>query len=337
MSQLKGKQIKMDGNLWEALAQVGRDLNIVHDAKGNHSELVREMVSASVNQWRETPYVCQSADYVVLVTGEGQVFFRQVQVLRLNKKRERLPCLLEMKPEKRRDFLTDNHGDEATWLRSHWLINYFGVWHGSDISGDLLDNYVDREGIDVKQADLHVDQVPGTILTREIVVGAQDYVQRRQKQRKHEYDRVGFPVDIPTRNLKALVVVDIDLYQKGSVRPKENPLLELEFRNRESARFEGLFLDPWNPMERTIAGRHLKDAEDPNAEAIRTDLGKFKKRIEALAQSSVKDGPIVTPEQQIEINKVQIPEQFLYYTLAWPSPCLGMEVCVRWQKPEEKC
>jgi hypothetical protein len=328
----------MDGNLWESLAQLGRDLDIVHDAEGNHSELIREMVSASVNQWRETPYVCQSADYVVLVTGEGQVFFRQVQVIRLNRKREKLPCLLDMKPEKKRDFLTDYHADEATWLRSHWLINYFGAWHGSDISGELLDDCVDRKGIDVKQADLLVDQVPGTLLTREIIVGAQDYVQRRQKHRKHEYDRVGFPVDIPTRNLKALVVVDIDLYQRESVRPKESPLLELEFRNRESARFEGVFLDPWNPMSKTLAGRHLKDALDPHAEGIRSELGKFKERIETLAQSSVKDGPIVTPEQQVELNRIlQIPEQFLYYSLAWPSPYLGMEVCVRWQKPEEKC
>jgi hypothetical protein len=341
MPPLVGKQIRMDANLWGDLAKVGRDLDIVHDEQGNHSELVREMVSACVIRWKESPYLCRAADYTVLVTRDGHVFFRQVQVLRLNQKRERLPCLLEMKPEKRKDFLAGNSGDEAKWFRSRWLINYFGVWHGTNIfSGELLDDWVDCKGIEIKQADLFVDRERGAFLTREIIVGAQEYVQRRPKTSMHEYDRVGFPIDIPTRNLKALVVVDMDLYENGSLSQEEIPLLDLEFRNRESARFdgEGISHDRWNPMGTSLFDRHVKDTSDKLTENIWVKLKEFEGRIEVLGGSSAKDGsPIVPPEQRESLrNAFKLPKKYLYYELSWPSPYLGIEVCVRWQKPEEK-
>lgn len=338
---LRGKQIRIDDSLWEALARVGRDLGIVHHDHGNHSRLIREIVSASVIRWLESPYICKSSRYQVLVTGEGHVFLRQVQVLKLNRRRERLPCLIEMKPEKRREFFTDKSGeeDDAAFFRSRWLINYFGVWHGSDISsGEFLSAWVDRHGIDAKQADLFVDQDPGSILTREIVVGAQEYVQRREKGRKHEYDRVGFPMDIPSRNLDALVVVDMDLYRGGSLPFQEIPLLDLEFRNRESARFEGegISHDAWNPMKSPLVGKHLNDAPDPHAERILEDLATFKQRIEALAQLEVANEPVVPPEQMPVLQRaLKIPEQFLYYKLGWPSPYFGVEVGIRWHKPEK--
>jgi len=342
---LEGKQIKMDEKLWGALEQLGRDLGIVHHKKenevGNHSELIREMVSACVIRWRESPYICKSADYTVVVTREGNVFFRQVQVLRLNQKRERLPCLVEMKPEKRKDFLAAGSEDEAKWVRSHWLVNYFGVWHGTDIfKGELLDDWVDCKGIDIKQADLFADRERGALLTREIIVGAREYVQRRPKESMHEYDRVGFPIDIPTRNLKALVVVDMGLYENGSLDPEEIPFLDLEFRNRESARFggEGISHDKWNPMESPHFGQHVKDKPDKLTKKIWEKLEEFDGRIKVLSGSSTKDGsPIVSPEQRESLrNAFKLPKKYLYYELSWPSPYLGIELCVRWQKPEEK-
>lgn len=339
---MKSKNVKMDESLWKSLAGVGKDIGVVHDEHGNHSELIREIVSAAVIRWQESPYVSLSAQYLVFVNRYGNVFLRQVQVLKLNKKRERLPCLLEMKPEKRRDFLESEHGreGESDFFRSRWLINYFGVWHGSDIArGKILDAWVDRRGIDAKQADLRVEQGPGPILTREIVVGGRDYVQWRPKGSRHEYDRVGFPIDIPTRQLEALVVVDMDLYKDGTLSYPEVPLLDLEFRNRESARFEEgrIAHDRWNPMDPAQVGKHLEEAPDPNAEEIVKELADFKERVMTLAQQEVQDGPVVPPEQRPELeNALTIPRQFLYYKVGWPSPYLGIEICVRWQKPEKE-
>jgi len=334
--ELIERQIKMDIHLWESLERVAQDVGI-KDSRGNHSQLIREMLSAAVIRWLQSPYVCHAADYLVLVTREGHVFFRQVQTLKLNKDRERLPCFLEMKPEKRRDFFASKEPgmDEAEWFKSRWLINYFGVWLGEDIERKKpLRDWVDHNGIDAKQVDLLVSQDAGAILTREIVVGARDYVQRREPQARHEYDRVGFPIDIPTRNMTALVVVDLDLY--GSSRP---PDLELEFRNREWARFEseGISHDYWNPMGATSMGRHLKKEPSPKSKEILKELDRFKKRVETLAKSQVEDDSVVPPEQLAELNSVlRIPADFLYYKLSWPSPYFGIEVCVRWQKPEKE-
>jgi hypothetical protein len=89
-------------------------------------------------------------------------------------------------------------------------------------------------------------------------------------------------------------------------------------------------------MKHPSAGRHLLESPDPQAKEILDRLTAFKKRVETLAQSEVDDGPVVDPEQRPALQKaLKIPEQFLYYKLAWPAPYLGVEVCVRWQKPEE--
>jgi hypothetical protein len=338
---MKGKQVKMDEKLWGSLDKLGRDLKVYHGPKGNHSKLIREMASAAVIGWQESPYVCHSTKYVVLVTREGHVLYRQVQVLKLNKGRQRLPCLLEMKPEKRRDFLASRKKgvDEATWFKSLWLINYFGVWHGEEINDAmLLKESVDRDGTDAKQADLEVNQGPGPVLTRELVMGIQDYVQWRPRQSPHEYDRVEFPMDIPTRNLEALVVVDLELYQNGTHQPHEIADLELELRNRESARWEGIPQDDCNKMGSRPVGRHLPGVPNPDVDEIGKTLGAFRGRIEKLLDTKIGREPVVPNKDQRSAlrDALRIPESFLYYTLEWPSPYFGVEVCIRWPKPEIK-
>lgn len=337
---LTPKQIKLDASTWEDLAGIGRYLGIVHGKHGNHSEVIRKITSTGIMLWKESPYLCQSAKYVVFATAAGDVFFRQVQTLRLNKRRDRLPCLMEMKPEKRRDFFAakQERMDQAAWVKSHWLINYFGAWHGNKIAPEeFLDDWVDRDGIDIKQADLSVNLSPNATLTREILVGARDYVQRRPRQNRNEYDRVGFPVDIPTRNLEATVIIDVELYKKGSLPLEEIPPLSLEFRNRESARFEGdpISHDHWNRMGLTISGFHPTPSLAPK-EVIK-DLSELQKRIKVLAQSTVKDGPVVPAKEQPALKSaLKTPKSFLYYRLSWPTPYLGIEVCVNWQKPEKR-
>src|SRR6185295_16785950 len=100
----QAKQKTMTDALWDQLEELGVELEY-RDKRGAHSPLVREMVSAAMTKWRKSPYVCRSARHLVFVTREGHVFYRMIQVLKLNSSREKLPCILEMKPEKRRDFL----------------------------------------------------------------------------------------------------------------------------------------------------------------------------------------------------------------------------------------
>lgn len=331
---LQGKQITMPRALWDALEELGRELHYA-DGRGVHSRLVREMVSAAVTKWRESPYVCRSAHLVALVTRSGHIFYRLVQVLKLNSKRDRLPCILEMKPEKRKDDpeRPAQKLDEAGWFRSRWLLNYFAVWHGEATSGQPLDSFVDHDGIHSKMADLWVRQGPGRVLTRELVVGLEGYVQWQQEGER-DYDRLELPIDVPTQNLDVTVIVDAELYRNTpSLTDGEIPELEVEFRNRECARFDGeaLAYDAANPIE-AVSGRHPPGSV--KGDQAKSELQALAKRIKTLAAAEAANGPVVAQEsRRALLTALEVPKRFLFCKLSWPSPYFGLAVCVRWEKP----
>jgi len=339
----------MPEDLWAFLGRLGEQLGY-SDPRGLHSRLVREMVSAAATRWQESPYVARSAKNLVLVTRDGHLFYRQIQVLKLNKKRDKLPCLLDFHASRRAG------SGEPAKLQPRWLLNHFAAWHGEGVlitAKEPLDAWVDRQGTDFKMADLLVDQGPERILTREIVAGLQDYVHWKGRQR--EDDRVDFPIDIPTLNLEIIVIVDTDLYRKTAIKEtdkqdkQEIANLKVEFRNRELARFEGDILgrDNFNRMSPPLLGKCLgkpsgpedekirKRTPDPEAE-MRKSLDELKTRIELLAQAKIKGGPVVPPKEREALrDALKIPESFLYYKLGWPSPYFGVEVGIQWEKPEK--
>jgi len=334
--RLESRQIKMAKGQWDFLKQLGRDLSY-GDGRGDHSKLVREIVSAAATKWRESPYVCVSAKYTILITRDGHIFYRQVHELNLNKKRERLPCGIGIKPEKKRVYLKScpRGQDEASWFKSLWLINYFAAYHGKHCSQDnLLDSFIDHDGADGKFADLLIDQGPDSHIVREAVLGLKEFVLWRGERRGD--DRVGIPIDIPMRNLEMVVVIDTDLYRKSPLEKEEIPKLALEFRNPESARFEGdaVSRDPWNPMEDALVGRYFEgDAEDDVRE-VKDRLKELELRLRALEELEAVNGTVVPKERRQEFRKsLKIPASFLYYRLKWPSPYFGLEACVRWERP----
>jgi hypothetical protein len=340
---MKPKAIKMPEDLWEFLGKLGEELGY-NDPRGLHSKLVREMVSAAATKWQESPYVAHSAKNFVLVTRDGSLFYSQVQKIKLNKQRYRLPCLLDFHAYRRVDL------SGGAWRQQRWLLNHFAVWQGeSATTGKLLDTFVDRQGTDVKMADLLVNQGAERILTREIVAGLEGYVQWREGER--EDDRVDFPIDIPTLNLEIIVVVDTDLYRKTARTDSDRrqiPNLKVEFRNRELARFEsdGIGRDNFNRLGTPVLGKRLgnrpnkqteKSRKNPGPEAgLSVRLDELKMRIEELVQANVKSGPVVFPEERDSLRSALIiPKSFLYYKLVWPSPYFGIEVGIQWEKPEK--
>jgi hypothetical protein len=264
------------------------------------------------------------------------VFYRQLQILRLNSKREKLPCSIGIKPEKRRYFLEnrDQAIDVGEWLKSRWLVNYFAAWKGANAKGELLSSWVDRDGMEYKIADLLVSQGANRTLTREIIVGVEDYVQWQESESARDYDRLDVPVDIPTRNLEVVVIIDTDLY-KDTDSVEEIPDLGVEFRNRECARFEGREVanDLENPME-VSAGRRIHGEISPEAEQVLADLDELEERLKYIAQAKVGNEPILEDKDQGRLsNALKKPERFVYCRLFWPSPYLGLDVCIRWEKP----
>ena len=341
MSQVP-KQITITEPLWASLEEVGKELGY---GKRPHSKLIREMVSSSIMKWRESPYVCTSARHLIFVTAEGHIFYRLIQDLALNSYRHRLPCMIEMKPEKQLDFLRERDSDtsEAEWLRSRWLINHFAAWHRETNDGSKsntphnswgapLDQSVDRIGMVHKMADLRVEQGTGRFLTREIVIGLQDYVQWHDGPQG--YDRVDLPIDIPTRNLEIFVVLDIDLYRKTPVSLHEIPHLDLEFRNREGARFEAkdFSRDQDNPLRQSF-GKYIEGDSDAKTTTVRAEIRNFKDRLESLTRSTVDGIPTFTEQERSTLQKTFVePQRFLFLRGEWPTPYFGVEVCARWEK-----
>jgi len=341
---MKSRAIKMPEDLWAFLGKLGEELGY-KDPRGLHSRLVREMVSAAATKWQESPYVARSAKNLALVTRDGHLFYKQVQVLKLNKKRDRLPCLLDLHAFRRADV------GGGAWHQQSWLLNHFAVWRGeSAATGVLLDTWVDRHGMDAKMADLLINQGAERILTREIVAGLEDYVQWKGSQR--EDDRVDFPIDIPTLSLEIIVVVDADLYRKTAITDsdkKEIPNLRLEFRNRELARFESdaISRDNFNRIDPPILGKCLGKFVDTQSEKSRkinpdleaeiwTRLDELRIRIDTITQGKMKSGPVVSTKEREALRKAfVIPSSFLYYKLVWPSPYFGVEVGIQWEKPEK--
>jgi hypothetical protein len=333
----------MPSSLWNLVGEIGRELGRT-GARGQHSSVIREMVAASAAKWVYSPYVCRSDHHTVLVTRTGEIFARQVQVLRLNSVREKLPSCIEMKPEKReyyhqryRDATKKSEG-EFEWFLGRWILNHFSVWSGKKDADDLegfhkdppLSTYVDTFGTTHKSADLKVHAVGGRFLTREIIAGLRDYVQWK-KAGTPIFDRFDIPIDVPTAYIEALVVVDQDLFR--GVEADEIANLALEFRNRETARFEGkevAFISEFGIEE--LAGRALTD--DGDDEILRS-IRQLRRRVANLLEKEGSSTLTRWADPAEILSLLSLPQRFLFYRLKWPSPHLGIEVCVHWEKPED--
>lgn len=331
----KEHQVKIPEMLWNGIGEIAEELGYGH---GGHTAIIHEMLSATVAKWTHSPYVCRAAHHVVLVTERGDVFYRVVQELNLNKGgRLKLPCMMEMNPEKR-EFYAKEYGKLASpttsrgdWVRSHWLMNYFSIWQGlSDFLGEPLNCGVDREGAGSKMVDLPLLDLEGRRLTREIVIGLRDYAQRKEADCP-KLDRIDFNIDIPTRDLKALVVIDEGLYKHLSA--EEIPRLDLEFRNQEWALFVGTeVIDDVNSLREQRRG-HSSRLDTQDLARIRGEVDGLLSRVRHLARLQVDDLPVVAESNGATLEALTVPERFLFFEIDWPSPHFGMRVCVNWEKP----
>jgi hypothetical protein len=331
----KEHQVKVPEMLWNRIDEIAKEIGYDH---GGHTGIIHEMLSAAVARWMHSPYVCRAAQHVVLVTEQGDVFYRVVQELNLNNSdRQKLPCMIEMKPEKR-EYYAKEYGklvapgiSRGDWVRSRWLINYFSIWKGlSNFAGEPLNCGVDRDRAGSKMVDLPLLNLEGRRLTREIVIGLRDYVQWKEAEGPKS-DRVEFSIDIPTRDLKALVVVDEGLYKHLST--EEIPRLDLEFRNREWARFVGTeAIDDVNRVREQLRG-HSSSLDTEGLERVRGEVEGLLSRLRELAKNQVDGLPVVTESARVIIESLTVPERFLFFEIDWPSPHFGMHVCVHWEKP----
>jgi hypothetical protein len=183
-------------------------------------------------------------------------------------------------------------------------------------------------------ADILINQPKGRIITREIVVALKDYVQWFDQEPGSDW--VELPVDIPTRNLRINVFVDRDLYQHSRLETKEIPHLDLEFRNRESARFSNKEIAHYSedPIEERWGLFPDKQLTSRESDLIHGALDELKRRFDFFSDHQASNGEVLdnTGRSLLESSLV-FPKEFLFYQMTWPAPHLGMEVCVGWEKP----
>jgi hypothetical protein len=259
-----------------------------------------------------------------------------------------------MKAEKRDDYhrkykrsnlgkRTDQpESDEFQWFLSRWLFNHFSVWSGKKDPHDLdafqqapLSSHVDTYGTTSKNADLAVHAIGGRSLTREVIAGLCDYVQRKEVGTPI-FDRIETPIDIPTINLELSVIVDQELFDPNDIDEMSN--LALEFRNRESARFEGkeVALFAGTDIEE-LSGRSVNN--DEGADAMLLKVRRLRQRVDAILknpETTKRPKTERSPDRNEILSRLELPKHFLYYRLRWPFPHLGIEACVRWEKPSPK-
>ena len=339
------RDIRMSDELWDAIGETSHLIGYA-DERGEKSSFVRDMISDIAAEWKCSPYICNQANHLVFISKDGHAFGRITNHLRLNSPRERIPTGIRLKPEKILYYERNKPpgSDLNAWMQSLWLLNYFSVAE----NGDILTAETDRRSRIEKYADLRVHRQENTELHREMVIALQDYVQWSETSIEEAdlslYDRIDAPIDFPTKNLTLQVIIDEDLYALAQTKGAAVPSLNLEFRNREGARFssaEMMYMMESPPIFRAGAFPEEQKTKEEEIGEVVTAFQEMKDRVTELTnpEKKAQDGdPFVIDEAARKTiqRSLKLPERYLFAQLKWKTPHLGLVACVHWGKPPKK-
>lgn len=311
----------------ESLEQLAEDLKL--DPKRDRSRIVRDLVSRESRTWKEAPYVSLKTSGLVYATARRTLLYWINQDLMLVSDREKIPCKISIKPERKEHF---EQPGTSRW-EDHWLINYFSVSRDRK----LIVQDTDRTGITTKFVDLPINTPQDTVVRREILCAASNYVEEEKPNERYD-DRTDFPIDIPTLELDLRIVVDSDVYAVDQQR--QHAGVDFELRNREHAKLSGL-IDRnliWN------RGRYPSPASKPRTsylkllESSRDSLRRLLGRISELTSEreiafSDREPLVSNKEKRTELLRVAMPESFIFGHLRWSMPQQNLVVCLAWNKP----
>ncbi len=311
----------------ESLEQLAEELRL--DPKRDRSRIIRDLVSREARTWAEAPYVSLKTSGFVYATARRTLLYWIKQDLILVNDRERIPCKVSIKPE-RKDHFEQPSSDKK---EDRWLINYFAIFRGEN----LVVQDTDRTGITTKFVDVPVNLPQDTAIKREILCAASDYVEQERPNERYD-DRTDVPVDIPTLELDLRIVVDSEVYADGHQR--EHAGVDFELRNREHAKLSGLI----DRKLRWSRGRYPSPALKPRTsylkllESSRESLSQLINRISEVTNKeevAFSDGePLVcNAEKRSELLRVKMPKTFLFGHLNWSMPQQNLVVCLAWNKP----
>jgi len=298
----------------------------------SRSTFVREVVEMENLLWRRSPYVCKNSRNFVLITQVGDVLFHRIEELQLTADLREIPAHLEVRYGKRR-WIAEKKADP-------WGLNAFALRRGSQV--DVLTG----EGTDVasKTVQFKGPFPEGSRVTREGCFLFEDYVQRREERGESLeslYDRTEFEIDIPTRHLEILVVLDLGLYDDYP-DSEGKPALRFDVRNRDGVAFSGpdalgRFLQQNNLVR--IGNQYPTDSDvdelyDETVEKVKAHHGLLLESLEMFRERSPKK-PDFRAQVERARSLVELPKRYLFYRVAWTGADIGLICSVRFPRPFE--
>ncbi|MEM8932315.1 MAG: hypothetical protein AAGE94_14125 [Acidobacteriota bacterium] len=307
---------------------------VVPQGKGDRSRVIRELVERESMLWLDSPYISLGTEVFFLITADRNVFYHQRDHIRLHRPRLRLPAAVAMKNEKVEEFL-DREDDDLNAVRARWIVNHFSASEVED--GPPIAQYVDRRGGVCKNADLLVDRPQDSTLWRETIGGIREYVQFLAAGQYGE-DRGGVAVKIPTLDLTIRVIVDLAIYSEKE-RARQTAAVDYEFRNGDAARWTNKHPHTHDHPIAWLGGRfpealYTSSEVDAAHTATLGALSRFRARLDQILESGDDDGPFVGDARDRQaLEAVVEPSAYLFGTLRWHLPPVGMEVCATWNRP----
>ena len=311
------------------LEAFGRLLSLTAKKTTNdRSRLIRQILAKEASDWLDSPYIALDQKSFFYVRKTGDVFFHNRQVLSFNHPRVKLPCKLEMKPEKLVEFRAAS--DEYTELSKRWIVNDFAIWEG-DGNDRLITKGTDLDGGATKSVDLRVNRPQDTTVVRETTGGIRGYVQRTRDQPDlPAEDRGEVTIEIPTLNLQATAMVDREIY--GTTFLASTAKLDREFRNLESAKlYNKNFAFTEEPVhwvaDRYPDARYMGTEYEPAHRACKEGLARLSRALDRIRSSR----SLNVGEEELA---VPVPDRYLFGRLDWRMPHSGLKVCLTWNKPD---
>lgn len=305
--------------------------------KVNRSKGVRHLLERESFILREAPYLIRRQELSILVAASGDMAYHSWEEVLLQRHRERLPCSIEMKPEKVLDYAAqvDAESRLAGTLRDKWLLNYFGAYQGSELIAD----HCDGVGLTRKQADLEVNLPQDTLIEREVVAVNEDYVQRRFRDDDRTDARSEILIAAPTLNLTLNIIVDLGVY--GDDRLRGTAALDHELRNAEGALLQSRDYRYGDNTLTWIAGRvplARGSRHQQVHDGVAASVKRLVERVHELrkAGKAPLSGGVLFHSQAAEerLRQLSLPSgPYLFGRLAWPFPPMGIEICATWNKP----
>lgn len=199
------------------------------------SSMVRECFERERQEWLKHPYVCLNSRHLLYVNENLDYNYFLSEKLQTNMYLEKISMKIPMKEERIKYYL-EKYGekkDTSKELREVWKKNRF--WLSMDGMEKVMEEKEDKEGLTSKGVYFSKNFHANIKLVREGFVSLEGYGNWGEEEKIWDYSN--FSIDIPTRNIEILVILDLKMYDKKIFGEDFRPDITFGVTNREGYSF----------------------------------------------------------------------------------------------------